>query len=102
MTFIKQEFHAPGINHSLLGSNFVEAFSHKTARGILFLQDIAFTPTWTNLEAYSAVGGASVSIPVFKRLGFTTAISDNFLNNPPPGFRKNSFQLTTGLTYTLK
>ena len=102
MTFIKQEFQAPGINHSLLGSNFVETFTHKTARGILFLQDIAFTPTWTNLEAYSALGGASVSVPVFKRLGFTTAISDNFLNNPPIGFKKNSFQLTTGLTYTLK
>jgi Protein of unknown function, DUF481 len=102
MTFIKQEFQAPGNNHSLLGSNFVETFTHKSARGILFLQDIAFTPTWTNLDAYSAVGGASVSVPVFRRLGFTTAISDNFLNNPPLGFKKNSFQLTTGLTYTLK
>ena len=102
MTFIKQEFQAPGNNHSLLGSNFVETFTHKSARGILFLQQIAFTPTWTHLEAYSAAAGASVSVPVFKRLGFTTAISDNFLNNPPLGFKKNSFQLTTGLTYTLK
>jgi hypothetical protein len=102
MTFIKQEFHSPGIDHSLLGSNFIETFTHKTARGILFLQEIAITPTWTNLDAYSAVAGASVSVPVFKNLGYTTAISDNFLNNPPPGFKKNSFQLTTGLTYTLK
>ena len=102
MTFIKQNFQAPGNNHSLLGSNLCETFTHKTARGILFLQQIVFTPTWTLLRAYSAVAGASVSVPVFKRLGYTTAISDNFLNNPPLGFKKNSFQLTTGLTYTLK
>jgi hypothetical protein len=102
MTFIKQEFHAPGINHSLLGSNFIETFTRKTARGILFLQEIAITPTWTNLDAYSGVASGSVSVPVFKQLGFTTAISDSFLNNPPAGFKKNSFQLSTGLTYTLK
>jgi len=102
MTFIKQEFHAPGINHSLLGSSFIENFTRKTARGILFLQEIAITPTWTNLNAYSGVASGSVTVPVFKQLGFTTAISDAFLNNPPPGFKKNSFQLTTGLTYTLK
>ena len=102
MTFIKQEFHAPGINHSLLGSNFIETFTRKTAHGILFLQEIAITPTWTNLDAYSGVASGSVTVPVFKQLGFTTAISDAFLNNPPPGFKKNSFQLSTGLTYTLK
>jgi Protein of unknown function, DUF481 len=102
MTFIKQEFHSPGINDSLLGSNFIESFTRKTARGVLFLQEIAITPAWTNLDAYSGVASGSVSVPVFKQLGFTTAISDNFLNNPPPGFKKNSFQLTTGLTYTLK
>jgi Protein of unknown function, DUF481 len=102
MTFIKQEFHSPGIDQSLLGSNFIENFTHKTAHGILFLQEIAITPTWSNLNAYSALASGSVSIPVFKMLGFTTAISDAFLNNPPPGFKKNSFQLTTGLTYTLK
>lgn len=102
MTFIKQEFHAPGVNQSLLGSNFIETFTRNTARGILFLQEIAITPAWTNLNAYSALASGSVSVPVFKRLGFTTAVTDAFLNNPPPGFKKNSFQLTTGLTYTLK
>jgi hypothetical protein len=26
---------------------------------------------------------------------------DSYLNNPPPAFRKNSLQLTLGLTYVL-
>lgn len=102
ITYVRQNFQARESDTSLLGSNFIETFTHKTAHGILFLESITITPTWTVLEDYSGAATGSVSIPVFKRIGFTTAISDNFLNNPPPGFKKNSFQLTTGLTYTLK
>jgi hypothetical protein len=29
-------------------------------------------------------------------------MTDAFLNDPPPGFQKNSFQLTLGLTYSLR
>jgi hypothetical protein len=29
-------------------------------------------------------------------------VIDTFLNDPPPTFKKNSFQLTTGLTYAIK
>ena len=102
ITYIRQSFQTAANDHSLMGSNFIETFTHKTAKGILFLQQVTVTPTWTLLDAYSGSASGSVSIPVFKRLGFTTAAADNFLNNPPPGFKKNSFQLTTGLTYTLK
>jgi len=28
-------------------------------------------------------------------------IVNTFINNPSPGFQKNSFQATTGLTYAL-
>jgi hypothetical protein len=38
---------------------------------------------------------------VYKRLSLAVSTLDTFLNNPPPGFKKNSFQFTTGLTYTL-
>jgi hypothetical protein len=99
---INQSFQDPGKDHNLFGSNFIESFSHKTAHSILFLQQIAATPTWTELENYTLTGSASVSIPVFRRLGFTMGVVDSFLNNPAPGFKKNSFQFTTGLTYTLR
>ncbi len=102
MNYIRQSFSAGENTHSLPGSNFIETFMHKTARGILFEQQIMITPTWTVLDDSSALVSGSVTIPVFKRLGFTTGITDAFLNNPPPGFKKNSFQLTTALTYTLK
>jgi hypothetical protein len=102
LTYIRQNFEANASDTSLFGSNFIETFSRRTARGIFFLQQITITPTWTELHDYSGSASGSVAIPVFKRLGFTTSLSDNYLNNPPPGFKKNSFQLTTGLTYTLK
>jgi hypothetical protein len=105
VTYIRQNFQTElnnADNTSLLGSNFIETYTRKSAHGILFLQQVTVTPTWTVLEDWSASASGSVSIPVFKRLGFTFAVADNLLNNPPPGFKKNSFQLTTGLTYTLR
>jgi hypothetical protein len=32
----------------------------------------------------------------------STGIIDTFLNDPPPGFQKNSFQFTLGFSYVLK
>lgn len=102
IAYIKQNFQTRESDHSLLGSNFIETFTHKSAHGILFSQQIVVTPTWSQLNYYSGLASAGITIPVFKRLGFNTTASDNYLNNPPPGFKKNSFQFTTGLAYTLK
>lgn len=102
ITYIRQSFSAQENTQSLMGSNFVETFMHKTGKGILFQQQVIITPTWTTLHDYSWLAGGSVTIPVFRRLGFTTGVTDSYLHNPPPAFKKNSFQLTTALTYTLK
>ena len=59
------------------------------------------SPAWTNTRAYSAYGGVGITLPVYKRFGFTANLIDSFLNDPPPGFKKNSVQFTTGLSYTL-
>ena len=40
-------------------------------------------------------------MPVFKRLSLALNALDTFLNEPPPCFKKNSFQFTTGVTYTV-
>jgi hypothetical protein len=39
---------------------------------------------------------------VYKRFAFTISALDGYLHNPSPGFRKNSFQATMGLTYALR
>lgn len=102
MTYIRQSFQTAAQDQNLIGSTFSEVFSRKFAKAIVFNQGIAVTPAWNNVNACSANGNASLAIPVYKRLNFTIGVIDTFLNDPPPGFKKNSFQLTTGLMYALK
>jgi hypothetical protein len=45
--------------------------------------------------------GAKLNLQIITFLGPIGSL-DTFLNDPPPGFRKNSFQFTAGLTYALK
>jgi hypothetical protein len=59
-------------------------------------------PAWNNLNAYAASGTASLSLPVYKKFSVTVGTVDTYLNNPPSGFRKNSFQFTSGITYTME
>ena len=102
VNYARQSFQLPANNQNLIGSVFSENLNHKFGRGILFLEGISVTPAWNNTNAWAAAGNASINVPVYKRLTFTTGLLDTFLNNPPPGFKKNSFQLTTGLTYSLR
>jgi hypothetical protein len=99
-----QQFNATAnvseLNLHLFGSALTEAYTRKWGKlqfDEKFLADIA----WNNASAFSATGTSSVRLPVYKKLGFSVATIDNFLNNPQVGYKKNSFQLTTGLSLTL-
>lgn len=105
--YVKQSFfalppqtEAPG--HNLIASNFAESLMHKLPHGMLFLQNLTFTPAWNEMHAWVAMAGASFTAPVYKRLSFNVTLLNNFLNDPPPGFKKNSLQAATGLTYVLR
>lgn len=102
VSYTRQNFTVPSSDHNLIGSVFSENYAHKFARGIQFLQGITMIPAWNEAHAWAAAANASLNVPVYKRLGVTVAISDYFLNDPPPGFKKNSFQFTTGLSYNLR
>jgi hypothetical protein len=101
MNYIDQSFET-GPSVSLVGSVFSETYTRKLLHGILFSEQGSVTPSWNNSNDYSALGTAGLTFPVYHRLGFTIGALDNFLNDPPPGFRNNSFQLTVGATYSLK
>jgi hypothetical protein len=100
-TYVDQRFQESSFNQNLFGSTFAERYEDRFFRGIVFIEQLAITPAWNNTSAYSATGSAGITMPLYKRLRFSLNTIDTFLNNPPPGFKKNSFQLTTGLTYTL-
>jgi Protein of unknown function, DUF481 len=105
VSYIRQEFqNAPDVipaNQDLIGSIFVEEFNRKFKHGLTLDEHLTLTPTWNNTNAYAGAFNALLTMPVYKRLNASSGFIDSYLNNPPPGFRKNSLQLTIGMTYTL-
>jgi len=99
VSYVSQQF-AGTPNESLIGSIFAEAFNRKFKRLILD-QHLTLIPTWNNTNAYSGAFNALLSMPLYKRLNASAGFIDSYLNNPPPAFRKNSVQLTLGITYAL-
>ncbi|HXS14305.1 MAG TPA: DUF481 domain-containing protein [Acidobacteriaceae bacterium] len=87
---------------SLIGSIFGEAYRRDLPRKIVFTQVADYVPSWNDSHVYSAMATAGIVLPTWKRLGASLAVTDNFLNNPSPGYKKNSFQFVAGLNYTLK
>jgi hypothetical protein len=102
MNYINQQFTAAAQNQNLVGSILAEVYRRTLPHGFLLSEQISATPAWNHTRAYSASAGAGLAIPIFKRLSVALSALDMFLNDPPAGFKKNSLQFTTGVTYTLK
>jgi hypothetical protein len=105
--YIRQSFEAqpPAVataSNSLFGTVFAETYIRHLAHGILFNEQGTFTPAWNETKDYSAFANAGLTLPVFHRFGVTLGAQDDFLNDPPPGLKKNSFQATLGATYSFK
>jgi hypothetical protein len=101
MDYIRQQFTNSAFNKNLVGSTFGETYNQKFPHGIVLAEAASVTPAWNDVNAYSAIGSITLGLPLYKRFNLTVGTIDSFLNNPPPTFRKNSFQFITGLTYTL-
>ncbi len=86
----------------LVGSIFGDAYHRNLPHGIVFTQSAGYLPAWNQTNAYSAMFAAGVVLPTWKKLGASFNLLDNYLNNPSPGYNKNSFQFVAGLTYTIK
>ena len=103
ITYLNQSFDGTASsNKSLAASNLAEAFTHKFKHGVVLAQSFSLTPTWNIMEDWLSNASATLTVPAYKRLNIAMGVIDSYLNNPPPGFKKNSFQLTTGLTYSFK
>jgi hypothetical protein len=106
----QQYFVTPGIvppppltpSKNLVGADFGDTYMLKLPHGLIFNQTAVITPAFNQSNAYSALATAGLTFPVYKRFGFTVGTLDDFLNDPAIGSKKNSFQFTAGVTYTLK
>jgi hypothetical protein len=101
LSYIRQGLEAAPADN-LLGTTAAETFNRKFHHGVVFTEQISVIGAANKQSAYSASGSAMLAMPLYKRFNFTVSTADNFLNDPPPGFRKNSLQFVTGVTYSLK
>ena len=87
--------------NNLIGSSFGDNYIRKFPKKIVFTEIAAFLPAWNSPSDYSANVALGASFPVVKNFGFSLGLIDNYLNDPPPGFKGNSVQFTMALTYAI-
>jgi hypothetical protein len=97
----KQNFEPPTASQNLIGSTVSEFYHRTLPYKIIFTESADILPAFNNSNAYSADAMAGFVLPVYKRLGVNFNATDNFLNDPGIGYKKNSFQFVTGITYSL-
>jgi hypothetical protein len=91
---------APSV--SLIGSTIFEGYRRDLPKKMVFTQTANVLPAFNHFSDYSYNLTASLAIPVFKRISASIMTTDNFLNDPPNGYNKNSYQFITGVTYTIR
>lgn len=99
-SYASQQF-STGPNQNLIGSVFGQHYNRKFKRGFVVDQHLSYTPAWNNSRAWATAFGTVFTMPVYKRIGVTSSLIDSFLNNPPAGFKRNSFQVSLGATWSL-
>jgi hypothetical protein len=98
----RQNFQPPTPNNDLVGSSFTEAYRRNLPAKILFTESGTFIPAWNNFHAYSAIFTAGLQLPAYRRFSLNLNLVDNYLNQPAFGFKSNSLQFVTGVSYSLK
>jgi hypothetical protein len=98
----RQEFFIASSDVNLIGSIFGEDYKRILVRKISFTEAGNFTPAWNHFQDYSAMVSAGFVLPTWKRLGVNFNVTDNYINNPSPGYNANSFQFVAGLAYAIK
>ena len=107
----KQDFYPAadfpsGNTLNLIGATIGEMYMQQLPKGMVFNETGTILPAFNTPagqpSALSAQIIAGLLFPVYKNFGFTLNAQDNFVNNPPLGYKKNTFQFTAGVTYTLK
>lgn len=98
----RQNFQPPTVSTNLVGSSFSELYHRNLPRKIVFTETGTFIPAWNDFSAYSAIFGAGLQLPTYKRFSLNMSLLDNYLHQPAFGYKSNSLQFVTGVLYTLK
>ncbi len=91
----------PNATQNLVGATVADNYMYKLPHNIVLTENANINPQFNYPQAYTANATVGATMPIIKKFALTVQAIDNFLNDPPPGFKTNSTQYTTGLTYTL-
>ncbi len=97
----KQKFIGDVGNQNLIGATFGESYRRNLPLKLVFTESGTVDPAFNNSNAYSAHAQAALAIPAYKRLSFSVSGADDYLHNPPIGYKNNSVQFVTGVTYSI-
>ena len=100
--YVHQGFSDITLNKNIIGSRFNQTFTYRFPRGIYFTETGGFRPAWNHSNAYVTGFIASLSVPLYKRLDISLNSFDSYVNDPPPGFKKNSLQVTINVGYSFR
>jgi hypothetical protein len=86
---------------SLIGASLGESFTRTFKSGVAFHEGLTVIPAFNDAKYYTASAFANFAIPVYKRINITIGGLDNYVNQPPSGFKTNSFEFVTQLAYKI-
>jgi hypothetical protein len=110
LAYIRQSFEdivlangliVPVPGKSLIGATIGETYSRSFQGGIALHEGFTFIPAFNDSNAYTSNAFLNLSIPVHKRLSIILGGIDAYVNQPPAGFKKNSFEFITQLAYKI-
>jgi hypothetical protein len=96
----RQAFQTASNNENLIGASVGEAYLYNFPHSIVFTESGSYLPAFNNSNAWSANFAAGIALPVYHRFSFNFGTTDSYLHNPSAGYKNNSFQLVTGITYS--
>ena len=97
LRYANQQLTDPSFNRNIFGGRFGQLLTHRFRNGAAFSEQAIYYPAFNYTKGYFATFTSSLSVPVHKRLGVQISTFDNYIDEPPPGFKKNTFQLSIGL-----
>jgi len=99
--YAERIYYHSSFNKRLIASTFGESYRNKRRHGVQFHEYLAFIPAWNDSEAYAAAGTAGLTVPMSGSFSLDLNLMDSYLHGVPTGYKKNSFQFSVDLTYTL-
>ena len=98
----KQSFFAPTTTDNIIGGYVSESYLRNLPKKLVFTEFGSYSPAFNVANAYSAHVNGGLGFPVYKGFSFSVAGIDDYLNDAPAGSKRNSTQVITGITYTIK